>query len=323
LLPTIVNVDKQGNQFIREQTMPHIKAFSIQDLVETPTNLEVLRGAIRHSQIPFFLPVLNEAIFAMFESDIIDPDFLEDLQVMFDELLNSKFSGYRQIKQANFKTLPNTERRIIDRLINDRQPVIDSPYLGFHALQLCIKAINESLGNEYPPFQLESYISYFGEASEAVALSRITSSYVELTEIYYSEVQYDKDKYHAAQSHNALIKAENCRVKINQSLHRISLLAKKVWNEEPYIPHGTIAEVFLEYFDARELSINSFHRPTARRIKKYFKDASVAPPTAVYKGKPIVRFLSTRFENSRNTAYTYEIVATKLIEENFDSIFSV
>jgi len=297
--------------------------FSIQSLIDTPTDLEKLRETIRDSQIAFFLPVLNESIFAMFECDDIDSEFLDDLRLMFNELFEEEYRGYRQVDIANFTTFHQPEQvRIIDKLINGDRAVVDSPYLGYLSLELCLSALGKYSNNKTSSASTSEIIVLYGEASEAVALSRITSSYVELSENYLSSDEHEEYRLRTEQKEQIIRKQQaqknNVKIKIRKEAKRrkralveIANLAKSIWLREGYIPVGAVAKAVYELISESKIPRSKFLLPSENNITEFLKATGTAPSTAIYNGRARFKYNEKRFRNQN-----YPVMAYQLAKEN-------
>jgi hypothetical protein len=290
--------------------------FSIDALIETPSDIDKLRETLIDSNVANFLPILEEALFAIFECDVIDESFLADLQIMFDEMLEEGFSGYRQIEEADFTIYQRSNKRTIDILLNDQRPVIDSPYFGYLALNLCIESINACLNDDSIDFGNEQIAQFYGEASEAIAISRIASSYVNLAEEYYFEankkdILSKKAKSRAGKENRkkrTSIEAEKRR----NSFIAIADFAKVIWSIEPHIPVGIFVEELYNYINGYGISSDELLLPSPRNIKRDLKKHNIAPKSAQIKGKPKVIINNKRFKDKGYANITSELIQEKI-----------
>lgn len=293
--------------------------YTVKDIIKDPSTVTNLRATIAASRAPYFLTIFDQALFGIFGTDEVDPEFLEDLQLFVNELLDDPLLGKTPHNDEDFFFPDAAGNRDIDILVSKQRPVVVSTHTSFLALSKCIEALNILDTNQEDSSKL---ISVFGEASEAVALSKIMSA------LYFTILEYDmlpktaeppsQQELSETRKKAGKLGTNARRQKIQKTIKLLSSMAKKIWDVEPSIPYGILAGVIhFRIFNDTEINSEQYGNVGFRNLKVAFRE--IAPKTAILRGNPgKPRLLSEDFSNIQS----YEVAAENLVDRYIEEIFT-
>lgn len=249
------------------------------------SQLEGVLAVLTASNLQFFEPVYQEALFAVFGEDELEPEDIENfLSFLESELCGD--SGYRELDdetQLSLYTRP--ENRRIDRLINSTKVAVDTPLLGLLAIELTLEAIALWQTSKEVTGMI---LNKFGEASEAVALSRTASFVVHLMEEYHHETigkeVFKLKRHKIALAENAKRKHELEQQKLEFTMSQITGMCQEIWRDEPFVPYGLLAEQLVDRLDYPIKKSDRHFLPHVAKLKQRLE--AIAPSSAKNKGRP-------------------------------------
>lgn len=256
--------------------------YSIEFLIQHPEYIHKIKLETKRLNARFLAPIISEATYVISGSSQLDADFLNYLSEKYYYRLTDK-APYPHFPEFDNPTYRHFNIREIDQLYSGSEPVIDSPYFAFLALKRCLDALNLLEKDRDADITC-----MFGEASEAIGMSRIASLCVNVSEEYNQECYLPRKKKKIKQRQDAMRGAYQKnkleKIKTANTMKDVMSLCKKVWKQEPYIPVGIMASSIEKAIGWSTKKSNDHFLPANAKLIKRLR--TIAPQTAIYNGRP-------------------------------------
>ncbi|MBA6264289.1 hypothetical protein [Colwellia sp. Bg11-12] len=259
--------------------------YSIENIINGTTSFEKIKQALITSNQAHFSQLIDEALLIIFGNNNVDIEIIEALHRGLEEVSiygvynDSRMNDeYYHIDQILFTQTNNK----LSKLIHQDLPAIDSPYLALYSINLSITVLNDHV-------QQSLYI--YKEAIEALSIARYSSAYLDLCDSLYVEIHRDrlKKEYNIKKSQRlkAIKKAKDERVMRDKYAKKVYQIAEKVWQIEPYVPIGILAdEINQQMFVNSDAYSRGYLKMESSKLIKAFKTYPNTPSTAVITGPP-------------------------------------
>jgi len=292
------------------------KLYSIDQVIKGNVTFEQVKSDLKKAKLDGLVETINEAEFVMFGDLGIDLEALFDFNQGLSELLTEEFIQYRLTNKDDYVEMyQRSSKRLLDQVIYDSQPSIDSPFLAVLALRLCIKAINQADKGD-----ITNTLPIAIEASEAIALTRLSSDYLALKE----DLDYELTRKQrpvskakisqAAKANNAIMQHQKT-IKYAAFNKELQAFASFVWKHESTVTPSIIAKEVNEVANAnlRAIAKLEMSKPSVEKMIAFLTD--IAPKTAINSS----RTNSIVNKTSKNKI-TYKVLVSSLVDD-FSLIF--
>ena len=260
--------------------------YSFELVINQTTTLEQIKQKLSADQKGYFVSLIDDALAIIFGDEELDIDILE---VLFEQLEGIRNVGFDNDRMND--TYYQTESMDLDGLsdglkayIDTEQPAIESAQLAVFVLIQCIDVLNESSTDNV------QLMTLYKQAVETLTIARYASAYLDLCDDHYVEIHRDRlKKEHnlkLSQSAKGSRKSELEKPMRDKYATQVYKTALKVWEIEPLIPVGIMAEAIYENIMVSSKLLEQGYKSVDKKpLAKYFRNQPFTPQTALIRGR--------------------------------------
>ena len=224
--------------------------YSIKSIVDNPSQIEEIRTELQNSEISYYLPIIDSFLEDALIGGEFDADFLSELDMMLNKLLSDPYFQAESYELEGLAYSDRPGKRPLDRLIHKRRPTVGPLYLSLLAFQRCLEGINAYNANSCSNNVL---IELYGEASEAIALSKGSYSLFCVIEDYKELLRNYNNRKPETSSQKGLLgtikkrEAQQTRhdaeiLKKENTISQLLPLVEEAWLIDASLPIGCLAD---------------------------------------------------------------------------------